>query len=509
MSHRAISARALALAPLFAAFAVLLALPVLLHPPLVHDSFGIDYLWTGRFADALRAGDLYPRWLDGSFDGLGAPVFYFYGPLPFYVSGLLNLVGLNAYAALIGSFLLALAGSGLAMFVWLRPAPGALPGALLYMAMPYHLIDFARRGAIGEFFAAAILPLVALGVVRAAERGGSVLLAIAYAALLFSHLPTALLVSIALVGPMVLWLGWRDPTRLLPITAGLAAGLALSGLYWIPALRLQSATNMATMWGSGLTPADWSLLHPERWPSSGLMVVVSAITIAVATPALFALKQRRDLWAILTVVSAILSLGLVSAFWSLPLVSKVQFPWRMLTVTEFCFLSFLIGSPWSSATKRLVALPLLILSCPVILSPLPSGHPTLAELRLRQPEVPEYLPAGTRFRSPEDALAYAAQVPLQAAHDGVVTLRRFYFPRWRVECAGREVPAFAQPGTGLLSYRGPAGCEVRATSTTAERLGTVVSAIGFLILVLLVIAERRDGPVPAPRLRRSVPLPAT
>ena len=72
-----------------AAFALLLILPALLSPLKLHDSFWIDWVWVDQFGEQLRQGQLYPRWLPASHDGLGSPVFYYYPPLAFYPAGLL------------------------------------------------------------------------------------------------------------------------------------------------------------------------------------------------------------------------------------------------------------------------------------------------------------------------------------------------------------------------------------------------------------------------------------
>ena len=76
-----------------AAFALLM--PAILGPPMFHESFWIDVVWSDQFTALLKDGTLYPRWLPSSYDGLGAPIFYFYPPLAFYVTGFFGLTGLE------------------------------------------------------------------------------------------------------------------------------------------------------------------------------------------------------------------------------------------------------------------------------------------------------------------------------------------------------------------------------------------------------------------------------
>src|SRR6185503_11624055 len=96
-------------------------------------------------------GTLYPRWLPGSHDGLGAPVFYYYPPLAFYPAGLLAALGASPYAAILATFGLAFAGAGAAMYRWAQGWTNhPLAAALFYMAAPYHVADFYGRGALAE-----------------------------------------------------------------------------------------------------------------------------------------------------------------------------------------------------------------------------------------------------------------------------------------------------------------------------------------------------------------------
>jgi hypothetical protein len=131
--------------------AALLTLPAAIGPVRLNDSFWIDWVWLDQFADQLRQGILYPRWLPLSHGGLGSPVFYYYPPLAFYLASIFVLGGLGTYAGLIAAFFAAYTLSGAAMYAWLRhQAQRPLLGALLYLAAPYHAFNFYIRGAISE-----------------------------------------------------------------------------------------------------------------------------------------------------------------------------------------------------------------------------------------------------------------------------------------------------------------------------------------------------------------------
>lgn len=197
---------------------ILLAAVALMVPELalglsLSDSFRYNLVWTEQFAALFRDGHLYPRWLPLSWHGLGSPTFYFYPPLFFWVTALIDaatggLLPAERFTPL-GTLAL-LATSGAAMYAWLRAHAAerpALLGAFAYMAAPYHVYDIYGRGALAEASAYAAVPLIALGLKRLAEGRARYLplLAAGYAALLLSHLPSALLVSVFLIPPYVIF----------------------------------------------------------------------------------------------------------------------------------------------------------------------------------------------------------------------------------------------------------------------------------------------------------------
>jgi uncharacterized membrane protein len=84
------------------AAALALTLPAALSSPRLNDSFWIDWVWLDQFARELASGHPYPRWLAQSHGGLGAPDFYYYPPVAFYIGALFVFAGLSTYAALTG-----------------------------------------------------------------------------------------------------------------------------------------------------------------------------------------------------------------------------------------------------------------------------------------------------------------------------------------------------------------------------------------------------------------------
>ncbi len=429
---------------------LLLVLPAIMHPPMLHDSFWIDWVWADQFTAELAKGNLYPRWLPRSHDGLGSPVFYFYPPLAFYVSGAFGLAGLPTYASVIATFWAALLASGYAMHLWLKAfAPRPLLGSLLFMAAPYHLIDFYGRGAQAEFLAVAFIPLVAWSM----REDRPNLLALSYAGLILSHMPLALLVSVFLIAPYALYL--KKPLR---SAWPLVLGVSLSAVYLWPALALEPYRDAASLWSqANLRPENWTVLSSTP---VGPMRLTFGLILVASAPAIVALRvaDQRAL-AIYAAVCAAFAAGLVPGFWSLPVLEKVQFPFRLLPMMEFALAT---GAAMIVRPLLLAAwIPALFLSTTFTLQVERQRDWTIAELSRLHPDVPENLPLGERPYS------WPSQWALETAtaNPGAT----FWFPSWEAECR--------------TEFMIPAECGKRLTMTQAEVIGLVITLLSLILLL--------------------------
>jgi uncharacterized membrane protein len=350
---------------------------------MLRDSFWIDWVWTDQFKDELARGYLYPRWLPLANGGTGSPTFYFYPPLAFYVSGLLGLLGLSTYAAVIGCFAIGLVASGYAMLAWLRGTKHALIGTLLFMTAPYHALDFYGRGAQGEFLGIALIPLIALGL-RSAEKQRPVMLAFAYAALILTHLPLALLTSLFLIVPYCLW-----QREVRPYALPLAVGLALSAIYLVPALALNDYRRTDLLWGPQFQPENWSLFFPHDGPVPGMRKAFAAILLEAIVPIAVLWFARQKQMAGYAAVCCAIAAGIVPAIWTLPILREVQFPFRMMPLIEFAIATGVASSNLSGSRILLLAFPQLTLT-PVFVFVHPHENvPSIAQLAAFHPDVAE------------------------------------------------------------------------------------------------------------------------
>lgn len=453
-------------------FAAIIMIPSFLWGPNAFDSGPYNYVWTKQFADALAQGEIYPRWLPDSFGGLGSPTFFFYPPLAFYVSATFDLIGLSTWQAINAAALVFCGASGMTMHAWLRDkTPHALLLAGLYMAAPYHLADFYARAALAEFAAFAWLPLIALGLERRPR-----LLAVAFAGLILTHLPTAVLATVGLIGPMVA----LDLLRRRPVLPHAMAGviaLGLSAVYLLPALTLQEHVAIEQLWTADFKPSRLSIWGRPVWS----MVASAAVAVILACAAgLQALRLRAAwTWAAIAVCTALLAAGVIPAVWDLPLLAQVQFPFRMLSIVEFATVTALaIAMPHRELLKLSLALALPVYGMHVGLTAKfmvldSSAH--RGAIAQNMADAVEYLPAGS---APGGLSSLNRDPQLQRFNRG----DRFIFPIWRPMRDGQSVQV-----EGPII---PHGLVIERRILPVERTGAITSLASALLLLLWAVFRR-------------------
>ena len=389
------------------------------------------------------------------------------------------------------------------MFAWLKgQVRDPLFGSLVFMIAPYHVFNFYQRGAIAEFLASALLPLVMLGIRRVVmnERSGIWITALAYGALIATHLPLALLASLFLFLPYGLVSSRASTPLLLRLALPFVIGAGLAAIYLVPALALEQFRDSAKLWAfSYLQPASWTVWDLQSWSDKNfraLLLMFATITI----PILALVFRRRSGWAIWALVCGLLAVGILPFLWDLPGLRSVQFPFRLLPVAEFAFATAIAFAPRSITFSPVLWLPLIAMAGFVIIAKPAEVSVTLAELQSLHPDVPENLPPGHRpYSWPSSWALHIAGQHRSAQFDGHVTVEpSFYFPSWRVRCGGRLVSTYAAPETQLLAHEG-ANCSRSLRWTVPERIGAALSAAALLLLLLIAAVPR----LRADRIRRN------
>jgi len=380
-----------------------------------------------EFDRSIQDGVWYPRWSPDFAFGYGYPFFNIYGPLAFYLGEAFHLLGLDFVSAVKSVFALSFLLSGVTMFLFARRFMGSRAGllaGLVYIYIPYHIVDIYVRASLAESLALAFLPLNLWLLYEAAmaPRLAAVLGAgLSYAGLMLTHNGLTLLFS-PLLGIYLIFLLLnralagrgsglsgdlpglvRGLVRSsLPPILGLLLGLGLSAIFWLP-MALEFKYVRLDQWMGGyygyrdhfvylfqLFSPFWGYGLSEPGLEDGFPFQLGAIPVVFGFLSLVALRrvERGELRRLLlffqatTVVIIFLMLPPSIPLWEvLRLVTFAQFPWRLLTlaIVALSFLagSILVGADSSSQGVSLLAV--VALAALVILGSYPYLMPQIVE----------------------------------------------------------------------------------------------------------------------------------
>lgn len=321
---------------------------------LLHGAFGgydleFHLIWVKHFTAQLAQGELYPRWLMDMNFGAGSPTFYYYPPLAYYITAIPGLlfpwIEVITQHAIGETAIIAL--SGMAFYHYAQRRFAAIPAllaSLIYMILPYHFeYDLWTRQDLSEIANYIWLPLVIDYTERLFDGEEALIgLAIVYGCMMLTHLPTTLLFSLGLAGYVLVLTCMKPSWRFLAhFSTAIAIGILLAGTYWIPAVFCLKYIHAEEWWAPFYDFRRWffPLVDAPQLNSDSqrLFDMLCLTTVIFALCWLNALCWRspeaiKKLWPCLALV--VVSWFFMSS-WSrilwevLPLLSKVQFPWRI------------------------------------------------------------------------------------------------------------------------------------------------------------------------------------
>ncbi len=497
-----------------------------------------------QMGEALRDGQFPVRQLADLGYGYGYSIFNFYAPLAYYFGGGLCLLGFNALLATKMMMLVGVLLAGITMFLLAREFWGVIGGivaALFYLYAPYHAVDIYVRGAVGEFWAMAWLPLVFYGL----KRRSWIISGLAYAAVILSHNLTALMLTIFLFIIILIFYYFSQEKRQFIIhnSKFIILALGTSAFYWLPALTEMKLTQVFSQIGAGadwrehfvylrqLWDSPWGFAGSAPGPWDGMSLMIGKLHLIMAgVAALICLKtkfQQRAIGVTLGIlIFAVFLMSRFSAFiWQLaPLMSFIQYPWRFLVLATAAS-SFLAGSAawwlnqqgWRGKLGvGLVILILLTLNAKFfqperMLSFGVAEYVNEENIKWTTSRISdEYLPRDFPVSTNRDEAAWKKVVVLAgevAISDliskshrlnfevtanpptgGEILINTAYFPGWRLWMDGQEQEPQIQAGKIKLSL--PAGrhqVNLRFTNTPIRTLANLISLITWLGLAFFML----------------------
>jgi hypothetical protein len=530
-----------------------LARAYFLHPAdRIHDNHE-SYTYSGRlveFRDLLAAGYVWPQWCTHFRGGLGAPYFSYYQPGFFYAASLVpwSVAASRALGLAVCAF--ALLGY-LSMYGLVSQRFGRLSGWLGASALllsVYAATEIYVRGGLSEFAAMMTLPaaLWALaGWLQHKHVRYLAWLAASAAALITLH------PAVALVGFMVLALGLAGFTCLtrqirpaMAAAVALGLGVGLAAFYWFPVFFEWDLVSAEAAF-AGFYSYRHHFVDPLRllgpYQRQGIipfslglitaaLLIFNTLVLLLRGRKMTAWQRRQLAFCLLGIVVFVLLMSRASApLWaSIPILGRLQFPWRILTVVTV-LAAAVCGSmaPWKAETARAMVVGSAVLLMWGLswryteyhIDPIARNFRSVEQLARTHfaPDLSdEWLPRGAEADIPEqDRLRPSVtgdcrvgqferaqgrlRCHVRARGPSSVTLPHYYFPvGWKARLAGRPVELTAD-SRGLMRVELREGTdawlEIRFARTPARSWGILLSAVSLLaaVVVLILPATRQSA----------------
>jgi hypothetical protein len=346
--------------------AIVVMLPIVIFGIPSGNDLPQHFQFAQTYYDALVSGDGFPNWSARENAGYGGIGIRFYPPLAYYVLAFAKILVGNWFDAawLTFIFWMVLGCAGVYYWArwWISPKESAI-AAMFYAIAPYHLSQlYSFSFFYADFAAAAVLPFCFAYLIRVLERESKsdiIGLAIAYAALVLTHLPMTLIGSLSLA---VLALSFLRQGKILNqiarSSAAIVLGLAASSFYWFRMVGEMSWLNHATdRYSSGhyyfanrFFPLYFHAIASDYKDNFvGSDVITGLCLLFLASPIVYLFYRRTkdaEISRAARVFRSVLPLGLFAFFmitplsfpvWKiLPPLQKIQFPMRWMAVVSMC-----------------------------------------------------------------------------------------------------------------------------------------------------------------------------
>ena len=336
--------------------ALLLSYPLLLSGYLNGDDFNLHLRLSQQFMKALEQGVFPPQWVADVNAGCGSANFIFYPTLTYYIYALIGLVEKDILTLLNIASFAGLLVSGMTMYLFCRlflTRAASLSASISYMALPYHLIDLYTRSALAEFWSFVWIPLIMFFMIRLKEKPISSFagLSVSYAALIQTHLPTALLMSFLLSFFILFDYLKTAETKVCFIRlCSLSLGIGLAAHYLVPAVIEQRYVD------AGVADRYWFWIQNNNFLFSrntlykinelvSIVAVCTTLIPAVNLAVRFTAGNTNEgggsfcekFFSLAGIGVFIMMFPISKPLWEIiPFVQQVELPWRLLTLSTFC-----------------------------------------------------------------------------------------------------------------------------------------------------------------------------
>ncbi len=521
---------------LLLAVSTLALLPVMIYGiPKGADLFN-HLRYASPFYDALASGNLHPGWLADSSYGLGDPRFSFYPPGLYYLLAAARFATGAWLPGLIGSFLVLTVVGGWGTYFWTRTAfdeKVAIWAGVLYIIAPYRLNELYQASLLAEYAACSILPFAFAFVERICRRKNTADifgLAAAYALLILTHVPLAVIGSIALAIYALFRLERKGLVSTLKrLTLSVALGLAASSFFWTSVLA-----ELPWIKGSAQDPNPYfdyrlnfvfspsALTNRNTWYANVLAVVVLAFLLPGAIYVLRSWKKNESTRMVratflLLVITFLMATSLSRPVWAVvPKLAEIQFPWRWFAITTLPGTLLVAASltewwkqfrtnlrPRDLAVALGFALAIIFTATQIVWDCeyfRPANFESLVQEMRTAQSIKDWLPVWSRdfvqayHANQADAGARGVTVTswtperrtfqLAAGSESTFQVRTYFYPHWTARAGGQVLPV-TPTENGLIQIAVPAqatNVELVFQKPARARIAELISAATWLLI---------------------------
>ena len=529
--------------------AVIVTLPLFISGFPVDGDAAKHYRWSTEFTKSLSDGALYPRLFPEANRGGGSPMPLYYPPLPFYIAAAFNVITGDMLTAISLGCCLALALSGLTMYGFSRltlSRPMSLMAAILYMLMPYHILDLYQGAALSEFWSFALIPLIFYFTYRMSEETSlrtASGLTLSYVLLLQTHVVSAFLISLTL--PVFALLLTRDKRKLLSVAGSIALGAGISAIFLVPVLFERKYVHIervlrhdykkyflfehlvSALKTIGVPSGENDYPLQTELAAFGLLLLLAA-SVVLLWKKLRAGGQadsRTKLWRALLVVTALsllMTVRVTAPLWRIiPGFSFLQFPFRWLliysvgaTVLTAAAVSLVVSNAkrrtiYAVAFILIIAFNLTVSAIAVVRMPqdedelqkkldnkeVPEYHPIWwdGEFNKKFAETPAIVDEGDAVVRAIDDKGIEQSYDVSAGSHALLRLRPLYFPGWVARLDDKPVEIWpSEEGNIVLKVEpGEHRLTLSFEDTWPRRAGKLISAASLLCFLSLPFITRR------------------
>ncbi len=524
----------------------------LAHPGFFRVDDDIQTMRVLEMTKCIRDGQLPCRWVPDMGYGYGYPQFIYYSPLPYYLMSFFHLAGLSIITSVKLYFALAVVFSFFTFYYLVRrfvTPLAALFGSFLYLYAPYRLTDVFNRGAVGEFSAWVIVPLVLAFIFDLSRKPRSkkswIYFILSLAALILTHNLSLVLHFPLLAVWGLYWLIWAKDKKgyFIAVFKGGILAILLTSWFWLPMLYYQNQVHIETMfWGYFNYLAhflslreilvtrfwDWGDSQLGIWDRMTLSLGIWASFLTLVTLSLAYLKKgvkQKYLIGVLflTLLGTLFLTHSKSTFvyQSLPFLQKLQFPWRWLSPAVF-ITSFIVSFFLDFLRKKERIIIFLLFVFLIMLHygfwfnfekwqnytdktkfsgnswrqqqtisifdylPKSAKHPPTQP----SPERPYFIKGKGQIISYQRRTnSWSVKLGVETPHS-VLEVPNFYYPGWVVKEKGKYIPFYFDNELGLIQIPLPPGrhnLKIKMERTLVFWLADIASlvGVGWLFIYLL------------------------